>query len=115
MPAQKKYDEETMARAVRMYRDRLVEDPKISQRAAREEVGELLGINPSTLRNWIRRDDELNSTSTGGGSAAGGGESLSDEVTRLRRENAKLRRANDILKTSSAFFAAAELDRQLGS
>ena len=117
MPAQKKYDEETMARAVRMYRDRLVEDPKISQRAAREELGELLGINPSTLRNWIRRDDELNGTTSGasaGGSVAGG-ESLSEEVTRLRRENAKLRRANDILKTSSAFFAAAELDRQLGS
>lgn len=113
MPAQKKYDEETMARAVRMYRDRLVEDPKVSQRAAREEVGVLLGINPSTLRNWIRRDDELNGLSTGGSVA--GGESLSDEVTRLRRENAKLRRANDILKTSSAFFAAAELDRQLGS
>lgn len=113
MPAQKKYDEETMARAVRMYRDRLVEDPKISQRAAREEVGELLGVNHSTLRNWIRRDDELNGVSTG--SSAEGGESLSEEVTRLRRENAKLRRANEILKTSSAFFAAAELDRQLGS
>lgn len=99
-----------MARAVRMYRDRLAEGG-ISQRGARDEVGQLLGINPSTLRNWIRRDDELN----GDAINVAGGESLSEEVVRLRRENAKLRRANDILKTSSAFFAAAELDRQLGS
>ena len=110
MPATKKFDEETMARAVRMYRDRLAEGG-ISQRGAREEVGQLLGINHSTLRNWIRRDDELNRDVT----SVAGGESLSEEVARLRRENAKLRRANDILKTSSAFFAAAELDRQLGS
>lgn len=99
-----------MARAVRMYRDRLAEGG-ISQRGARDEVGQLLGINPSTLRNWIRRDDELNVDAIN----VAGGESLSEEVVRLRRENAKLRRANDILKTSSAFFAAAELDRQLGS
>jgi transposase len=54
MPAPKKYDEETQARAIRMYRDRLAEGD-ISQLAARQEVGELLGVNQSTLRNWIRR------------------------------------------------------------
>lgn len=101
-----------MARAVRMYRDRLAEGG-ISQRGAREEVGQLLGINSSTLRNWIRRDDELDGEATS--AVASEGESLTEEVARLRRENARLRRANDILKTSSAFFAAAELDRQLGS
>ena len=116
MPASKKYDEETMARAVRVYRDRLVEDDGTSQRAAREQVGELLGINSSTLRNWIRRDSESSGNGAGStSSASSSGESLAEEVTRLRRENARLRRANDILKTSSAFFAAAELDRQLGS
>lgn len=55
MPAPKKYDEETQARAVRMYRDRLAEGD-IAQRAAREEVGALLGFNAPTLRNWIRRE-----------------------------------------------------------
>ncbi len=35
------------------------------------------------------------------------------ELRRLRRENAELRRANEILKTASAFFAQAELDRRL--
>lgn len=37
------------------------------------------------------------------------------ELVRLRQENARLRRANEILKTASAFFASAELDRKLGS
>ena len=90
-----------------MYQDRLAEGD-ISQRAAREEVGELLGINASTLRNWIRRDQGEGTT------PAAGGESLDVEVVRLRRENAQLKRANEILKTASAFFAAAELDRKLG-
>ena len=57
MRAPKRYDEETQARAVRMYRDRL---------AARCEVGELLAVNQSTLRNWIRRED--------GATASAGGE-----------------------------------------
>lgn len=110
MSASRKHDEETQARAVRMYQDRLAEGDGISKRAAREEVGELLGVNASTLRNWIRR--ELGEGVT---PPAGGGEQIDDEVVRLRRENARLRRANDILKTASAFFAAAELDRKLGS
>ncbi len=111
MPAPKKYDEETQARAVRMYRDRLAEGD-ISQLAARQEVGELLGVNQSTLRNWIRRED---GTTTGAAARDEGGESVEQQNARLRRENARLRRANEILKTSSAFFAAAELDRQLGN
>ncbi len=110
MPAPKKYDEETQARAVRMYRDRLAEGD-ISQLAAREEVGELLGVNQSTLRNWIRREDGASGPSSGGED----GETVEQQNSRLRRENARLRRANEILKTSSAFFAAAELDRQLGN
>lgn len=106
MSAMKKYDEETQARAVRMYQDRLAEGD-ISLRGARQEVGELLGINESTLRNWIRRD-------IGEGVTPAAAERSDEEVVQLRREVARLRRANDILKTASAFFAAAELDRKLG-
>lgn len=111
MPAPKRYDEETQARAVRMYRDRLAEGD-ISQLAARQEVGELLGVNQSTLRNWVRREDGTATRSAAGGED---GETVEQQNARLRRENARLRRANEILKTSSAFFAAAELDRQLGN
>lgn len=107
MPAAKKYDQETQARAVRMYADRVAEGD-VSQLGARAEVGELLGINPSTLRNWIRRDLGEGATPSAPGELAG------EEVTRLRREVAQLRKANEILRTSAAFFAAAELDRKLG-
>ena len=107
MPAPKKYDDETQARAVRMYTDRLTEGG-ISQLGARREVGQLLGINPSTMRNWIRR--ELGEATT-----PPLDESLETENARLRKENARLKRANEILKTASAFFASAELDRKLGS
>lgn len=106
MPALKKYDQETQDRAVRMYQDRIAEGD-ISLRGARQEVGELLGVNESTLRNWIRRD-------LGEGTTPAATEQDDAEVTRLRRENAQLRRANEILRTASAFFAAAELDRKLG-
>lgn len=107
MPAQKKYDEETQARAVRMYRDGIAEGDA-SQLGARREVGELLGINPATLRNWVRRD-------VGEGVTPAAGVEASDaELVRLRRENAQLRRANEIFKTASASFAQAELDRRLG-
>lgn len=109
MPAPKKYDAETQERAVRMYLDRLAEGD-VSQLGARKEVGELLGINQSTLRNWIRREE--GSTTAAGAETA---ESSIEELARLRKENAQLRRANEILKTASAFFASAELDRKLGS
>jgi transposase len=100
--ATKKFDQETRERAVRMYQDRLAgsEDSKL---AARRHVGELLGINQATLRNWI--EDRH----------GGGRPVVTDppgdrdaEVATLRKENAELRRANEILKTASAFFAATD-------
>lgn len=102
MSAPKKHDEETQARAVRMYADRFAEGD-VSQRGAREEVGELLGVNPSTLRNWIRR--ELGEGVT---PAVKGTEQADAELARLRREVAQLRRANDILKTASAFLGVSD-------
>ena len=70
MPAPRKYDEETIRRAVQMYRDRLAEG-EISQLAARNEVGELLGINPATLRNWIRRADGTRGSTSGSSPSTG--------------------------------------------
>ncbi|TFV54545.1 IS3 family transposase, partial [Geodermatophilus sp. DF01-2] len=51
MSAPRKFDSETRDRAVRMYADR-VRDGE-SKLAARRKVGELLGVNPATLRNWV--------------------------------------------------------------
>jgi hypothetical protein len=105
--APRKFDEETRARAIRLYNDWL-RDHGESKLAARKHVGELLDINPATLRNWV--ESEQGAVTPVGSGAVGSGAD-SDEVARLRKENAELRRANEILKTASAFFAAAELDR----
>jgi transposase len=104
--APRKFDEETRARAIRLYDDRL-RDHGESQLAARTHVGQLLGINPATLRGWVE------AAGRPAGAAAQHAASESTELARLRKENAELRRANEILKTASAFFAAAELDRRL--
>ena len=106
MAAPRKFDEETRARAVRMYQDRIREHGD-SMAGARRHVGALLDINPATLRNWVTRAEE-----TGAGSAPVTA-SESEELKALRREVTELRRANDILRTASAFFAAAEVDRRL--
>jgi transposase-like protein len=106
MPAPRKFDEETRARAVRMYQDRL-RDHDESMLAARRHVGGLLDINPATLRNWVEAA-EVDSGARGGVSSA-----ESAELKALKKEVAELRRANEILKTASAFFAQAELDRRL--
>jgi transposase-like protein len=89
-----------------MYQDRLAERGE-SKLQARRAVGAVLGINPATLRNWVDRE-EIDTGSRAGTTTEDGA-----ELARLRRENAELRRANEILKTASAFFAQAELDRRL--
>jgi transposase len=105
--APKKFDPETRERAVRMYEDRIAEFGD-SKRGARRHVGELLGINEATLRNWV--EDRHGSGRPAVMSSAGDKDA---ELAALRKENAELRRANEILKTASAFFAAAEVDRRL--
>ena len=57
--------------------------------------------------NWVERE-EIDT-----GARPGVTTEASDELKALRREVAELRRANEILKTASAFFASAELDRRL--
>ncbi len=84
----------------------LIQDPEIqlSVTAACTRVGEQLGINRDTLGGWVRQAqvDAGDRPGTSSGDRA--------RLVRLERENRELRRANAILKTASAFFAA-ELDR----
>lgn len=107
MPAPRKYDQETRDRAVRMYQDRRRDFPAESALQSRRRVGELLDVKPETLRGWIERAE------IDAGERPGVPSSVEARITELERENAELRRANEILKTASAFFAAAELDRRL--
>jgi transposase-like protein len=67
----------------------------------------MLDINPATMRNWIEREE------VDAGTRPGVTSMDAVEIKALRKENAELRRANEILKTASAFFAQAELDRRL--
>ena len=108
MSAPRKYDREFWERAVRLYRERLQQHDD-SKLAARRHVGVLLDLNPATLRNWVEDAER----SEGVRSPAPSRVVESEEVRALRRENAELRRANEILRTASAFFAQAELDRRL--
>jgi len=72
-----------------------------SERAAIAAVAQKLGIGSTeTLRKWVRRA-EVDSGARPGVTAEEAG-----EIRRLKRENAELRRANEILKAASAFFAA---------
>ena len=107
MPALRKYDQETRDRAVRMYQDRRRDFPAESALQARRRVGELLDVKAETLRGWIERVE------IDAGDRPGVPSAVEARIKELERENAELRRANEILKTASAFFAAAELDRRL--
>jgi transposase len=74
-----------------------------SKLAARRHVGQLLDINPATLRNWIEAEKRAGAPADGSGS----GDSVDmAEVRRLRAEVAELRRANEILKTASEMGGA---------
>jgi transposase len=105
MAAPRKYPEELRERAIRMAVDAR-RDPATRSGALRR-VGEQLGINPETLRNWVLQAE------IDGGHRSGVTTEEARRIAELERENRELRRANEILRTASAFFAAAELDRRL--
>jgi len=105
MAAPRKYPEELRERAIRLAVDAR-RDPATRPGALRR-VGEQLGINPETLRNWVVQAE------VDAGSRPGLSTDEAQRIAQLERENRELRRANEILRTASAFFAAAELDRRL--
>jgi transposase len=101
----KQYPSELRERAVRLVAEHRGEYE--TEYAAIRSIAAKLGIaTPETLRQWIRKA-EVDS-----GERPGVTSEESAEIRRLKRENTELRRANEILKAASAFFAA-ELDRPL--
>ena len=101
----KKYDQQLREHAVRMVLDKRATE-RCSQRVAMDAVS-IASHRAATIRNWMPRPGEQPATTPG---APAPRESLEEENRRLRRELAETRRANEILKEASAFFAA-ELDR----
>ena len=103
MAAPRKYPDELRERAIRLVLEAKA-DSGASAKGVCRRIGEQLGISSETLRAWVARAE------IDAGTRAG---TTTDQATRLaelERENRELRRANAILKSASAFFAA-ELDR----
>ena len=94
-------------RAVRMVQEHRNEYP--SQWAAIESIAPKIGCVPQTLHEWVRRH-EIDS-----GMRDGVTTEERERIKALEREVKELRRANEILKLASAFFAQAELDRRIKS
>jgi transposase len=102
-----RFSPEVRERAVRMVQEHPGEYPSLW--AAVESIAPKIGCVPQTLLEWVKRAE------VDAGSRPG---VTTDELQRIKdleRENKELRRANEILRTASAFFAQAELDRKLKS
>ena len=102
-----KFSPEVRERAVRMVLEHRGQYPSLW--AAIESIAPKIGCVPQTLNEWVKRHQ----IDTG----AKDGITTSDlqRLKELERENKELRKANEILKSASAFFAQAELDRRLKS
>jgi transposase len=100
----KKFSPEVRERAVRMVFEH--QDQYESQWAAMASIAEKIGCTTESLRKWVRQAERDQGRKPG---------LTTDERERLKaleRENKELRRANEILRKASAFFAQAELDRR---
>ena len=104
MAAPRKYSEELRERATRMAVEAR-RDPE-AKVGAIKRIADQLGVHPEALRTWVKQAE------IDGGVRPGTTTSDAERIVQLERENRELRRANEILKTSAAFFAAAELDRK---
>ncbi len=102
-----KFSPEVRERAVRLVREQRSEHP--SMWAAIESIAPMIGCTPQTLHEWVKRDQVDHGERDG---------VTTDERERLKaleREVKELRRANEILKVASAFFAQSELDLRFKS
>lgn len=100
-----KFSPEVQERAVRVVLEHQGEHE--SQWAAIRSVASKIGCTPESLRRWVRRAEVDQGKRPGVTSAE------AQRLKELEREVKELRRANEILKVASAFFAQAELDRRL--
>ena len=100
-----RYSPEVRERAVRMVFEHEKDYP--SRWATLVSIAGKIGCTPETLRSWVQRVE------VDQGQRPGTTTDERERIKALEKEVKELRRANEILKTASAFFAQAELDRKL--
>jgi transposase len=104
MSTSKRYAPEVKERATRMVFEHQAEYD--SQWSAIASIAEKIGCTPESLRAWVRQAEKDK------GKRPGLTTDDRERVKQLERENRELKRANEILRLASAFFAQAELDRK---
>ncbi len=107
MSKSNKFSPEVRERAVRMVQEHRGEYPSLW--ATIESIASKIGCAPQTLHEWVKRAE------VDTGVRKGVTTSEAQRMKELERENKELRRANEILKLASAFFAQAEQGRRLKS
>ena len=104
MDRRTRYSTEVRERAIRMVFEH--EGEYSSQWSAMVSISQKFGCTTETLSRWVRQAE------TDRGRRAGLSSAEPERLKELERENRELRRANEILRTASAYFAQAELDRR---
>jgi transposase-like protein len=104
MGRQSKFPAEMRERAVRLVFEQ--QDKHESQWAAIVSIAEKMGCTAETLRKWVRQAERDTGHRTGLTT------SERERMKEIERENRELKRANEILRKASAYFAQAELDRR---
>ena len=102
-----KFPPEVQERAVRMVAE--ARGQHESQWAAIVSIAGKIGCTAETLRRWVRQAERDSGQREGPDTAE------AQRIRELEREVRELRKANEILKLASAFFAQAELDRRCKS
>lgn len=99
-----RFPPEVKERAIRLVQEQAKEHP--TQWAAIRSIAEKIGCSAETLRSWIRQKERDS------GERAGPTTEERQRIKELEKEVRELKRANEILRLASAYFARAELDRR---